>query len=228
MSISGRISRCIAARVLPSLSPFGEDECTPTGTFASLDSKPLYVRQNYGSGPGDIASLNVATWHDDHFEEACSVSLLYSPNVSAEILNSHEGTCKVSNCDAMRRAAFKLVKAKVTGKLSVEALVSRLTAQERERYQSQATAAAKKFDADASRNVILVPYVQQGEVYVARIAAWTIGWRDLADQSVKFEQLEGGKIVEKGAFSVSVWKGELKRASVGTFLRDHRGTSLAP
>lgn len=199
---------------LPSLSPFREDECTPTGTFASLDSKPLYVRQSYGSGPGDTASLNVATWRADHFEEACSVSLLYSPQVSAEILNSHEGSCNVSNCDAMRRAAFELANAKVTGKLSVEALVSRLTAQEREQYQSQATAAAKNFDADESRNAILVPYVQQGEVYVARIAGWTIGWRDLADQNVKFEQLADGKIVEKAAFSVRVWKGELKRASV--------------
>jgi hypothetical protein len=44
------------------------------------------------------------------------------------------------------------------------------------------------------RNVVFVPYVRQGEVYVARIADRTIGWRDYADQSVKFERLEDGKI----------------------------------
>ena len=42
----------------------------------------------------------------------------------------------------------------------------------------------------------------------------TIGWRDYADQSVKFERLEDGKITEKAAFAVGVWKGELENAGV--------------
>jgi hypothetical protein len=89
-----------------------------------------------------------------------------------------------------------------------------LTAQQRERYQAEQSAAAGQPDAGASENVVFVPYVRQGEVYVARIADRTVGWRDYADQSVKFERLEDGKITEKAGFAVGVWKGELEHAGV--------------
>ena len=51
-------------------------------------------------------------------------------------------------------------------------------------------------------------------MYVARIADRTVGWRDYADQSVKFERLEDGQFTEKAAFAVGVWKGELENAGV--------------
>ena len=98
--------------------------------------------------------------------------------------------------------------------VSAESLLRSLTAQQRERYQAEQSAAEGQSDAGASENVVFVPYVRQGEVYVARIADRTIGWRDYADQSVKFERLEEGKITEKAAFAVGVWKGELENATL--------------
>lgn len=201
---------------LLSRRPFddAEDNCPNGGVFASLDSVPLYVRQNYDYQPGMQASLEVATWQADHFEAACTVSLSYRPWVSAKTLNSSEDSCEGTDCEDLRKAAFELVKAKITGTASVESLLRGLTAQQRERYQAEQSAAEGQPDAGASENVVFVPYVRQGEVYVARIADRTIGWRDYADQSVKFERLEDGKITEKAAFAVGVWKGELENATV--------------
>jgi hypothetical protein len=201
---------------LPSRRPFddAEDNCPNGGVFASLDSVPLYVRENYDYQPGMQASLEVATWQSDHFEAACTVSLSYLPRVSAKTLNTSEDGCDGADCEDMRKAAFELAKAKAAGTVSAESLLRGLTAQQRERYQAEQSAAEGQSDASASEHVVFVPYVRQGEVYVARIADRTIGWRDYADQSVKFERLEDGKIIEKAAFAVGVWKGELENAGV--------------
>ncbi|MDB6010396.1 MAG: hypothetical protein JWL65_2646 [Gammaproteobacteria bacterium] len=201
---------------LPSRRPFddAEDNCPNGGVFASLDSVPLYVRENYDYQPGMQASLEVATWQSDHFEAACTVSLSYLPRVSAKTLNTSDDGCDGADCEDMRKAAFELAKAKAAGTVSAESLLRGLTAQQRERYQAEKSAAEGQSDASASEHVVFVPFVRQGEVYVARIADRTIGWRDYADQSVKFERLEDGKIIEKAAFAVGVWKGELENAGV--------------
>jgi hypothetical protein len=201
---------------LPSRRPFddAEDNCPNGGVFASLDSVPLYVRENYDYQPGMQASLEVATWQSDHFEAACTVSLSYLPGVSVKTLNTSEDSCDGADCEDMRKAAFELAKAKTAGTVSAESLLRGLTTQQRERYQAEQSAAEGQSDASASEHVVFVPYVRQGEVYVARIADRTIGWRDYADQSVKFERLEDGKITEKAAFAVGVWKGELENAGV--------------
>src|SRR3984885_7395296 len=136
------------------------------------------------------------------------------PRVSAKTLNTSEDSCDGADCEDMRKAAFELVKAKIAGTGTAESLLRGLTAQQRERYQAEQSAAQGQPDAGASENVVFVPYVLQAEVYVARIADRTVGWRDYADQSVKFERLEDGKITEKAAFAVGVWKGELENATV--------------
>jgi hypothetical protein len=201
---------------LPSRPPFddAEDNCPNSGVFASLDSAPLYVRQNYDHQPGMQTSLEVATWQSDHFEAACTASLSYLPRVGSQTLNTSEDSCDSAACEDMRKAAFDLVRAKSAGTISAESLLRSLTPQQRDRYQTEQSAAAGQSEADTSQNVVFAPYVRQGEVYVARIADVTVGWRDYADQTVEFEQLEDGKMTEKAAFKVGVWKGELENASV--------------
>ena len=201
---------------LPSRRPFddAEDTCPNSGVFVSLDSAPLYVRENYNHQPGMQASLEVATWQSDHFEAACMVSLSYLPRVGSKILNTSEDRCDDAACEDMHKAAIELVKAKIAGTISAESLLRGLTKQQRDRYRAEHSAVAGQSEAGASENVVFAPYVRRGEVYVARIADVTVGWRDYADQSVEFEQLEGGKITQKGAFTLGVWKGELENAVV--------------
>jgi len=40
------------------------------------------------------------------------------------------------------------------------------------------------------------------------------GWRDYADWSVLFEELDDGKLIPRGAFPVGTWKGDLETVSV--------------
>jgi len=200
----------------PSKPPFDdvEGDCPNGGVFASLDSMPLYVRENYDYRPGMQASMEVAIWQSDHFEAACTVSLSYRPWVSDKTLNDSKNRCEGAGCEDMRKAAFDLVKTKIAGTVSPESLLRDLTAEQRARYQVEQSAAEVQSDNDATENAVFVPYVRQGEVYVVRIADRTIGWRDFADQSVTFERLEDGKITEKAAFALGVWKGELERGEV--------------
>ena len=116
---------------------------------------PLYVRENYDYQPGMQASLEVATWQSDHFEAACKVSLSYRPRVGAKTLNTSEDGCGGADCEDMRKAAFELVKAKTTGTVSAESLLRGLTAQQRERYQAEQSAAEGQPDAGASEHVVL-------------------------------------------------------------------------
>lgn len=197
-------------------APFedGEGDCSTEGILVSLDGKPLYIRQDYDFGPGTKASLEIATWSGDRLHPACTISLTYAPLVKAETLNDHDDACKVADCGDMRKTAFDLVKAKVTGTLAADALSGSLTTPQRLQYQTEAAVVAKAPDNEASEGAVLVPYIQQGAVYVVRIADRTIGWRDFADQSVKFERVDGGKIVVDGDYTVGVWKGDLQEASV--------------
>ena len=196
------------------LGDSGQGECATSGKFVTLDSKPLYVRENYDWGPGMSASLDVATWRGGYFLAACTLSLSYSPRVSTDTLNQSGDDCEGAGCADMRKAAFDLTTRKVSDDLARDTLMQKLTDKQREIYQSAETAAKDTDDPEASENIVFVPYVLKDEVYVARVADLTVGWRDYADQSVKFEQLNGGKIVEKAAFSIGVKKGDLADASV--------------
>lgn len=191
-----------------------EGDCPNGGVFASLHATPLFVRENYDFRPGMQASLEVATWHADHFEAACTVTLSYLPRVTAETLNGSDDSCSGADCEDLRKLALEFVKKKVSGTLLAEPLLQGLTAQQRDRYEAERSAAEGEDDPSASENVVFVPYLRQGDVYVIRIADRTVGWRDYADQSVKFERLEDGKIVAAADFSVGVSKGELESAEV--------------
>ncbi len=199
---------------LLSQPPFDDAQCPYGGVFGSFNSIPLYICENYDYQPGMKASLEVATWHHDHFEPACTVALSYRPWVSRKTLNPSQDNCIGADCQHLRKMALELVKAKVSGNLGLEPLLRGLTPQQRERYHAEQVAAEAEIDPGGSVDAVSVPYVRQGMVYVARIADLTAGWRTYADQSVKFEELEDGKITVKAAFAVGVWKGELEKADV--------------
>jgi hypothetical protein len=194
----------------------GPEGCDQTaGYFISLDSVPLYVRENYTASPGMTASLNVAQWRSDHFEAACTLTLSYSPRLTSDnLLDRPKESCNGAGCDEMRKAAFHLVEESTSGEISADQILQHLTDEQRKIYQAEKAAVEQTVDEEASDDVILVPYVWQGEVYVVRIAAMTIGWREYADQNVKFEQLKEGKLIQTASFNIGVLKGDLADATV--------------
>ena len=99
---------------------------------------------------------------------------------------------------------------------SEEPRLKSLTRKQRESYQAAEAVAEQTGDGRASENVGFVPFVFKGEVYVARVADVSYNVWDLADQSVKFEQLEDGQIVDKAVFSFEVVKADLVDGSTET------------
>ena len=204
--------------LLPAENPFGpaeEGSCDMSSSeFVSLDSTPLYVQENYDSSVAMDASLAVATWRSDHFGPACSISLAYVPRISTDKSQWGEARCEGSGCEQMRKAAFQLVQRKVFSDLSEDSLLKKLSGKQRDAYKEARSVAENTGDPHASEDREFVPYVLDGKVYVARIADVAFGERDLADQSIKFEQLQEGKMVERAAFSFTVVKGDLVDSSV--------------
>ena len=208
----------------PSQSPYaapgdgdGGGYCdTSSGSLVSLDSKPLYIREVYDRSPNPQASLSVATWHADHFEPACTVSLVYQLKVTGQKSTWGEEQCQGADCADMRQDALQLVQQKLFADFSEEARLKSLTRKQRESYQAAEAVAEQTGDGHASENVGFVPFVFKGEVYVARVADVSYNVWDLADQSVKFEQLEDGQIVDKAVFSFEVVKADLVDGSTET------------
>jgi len=59
-----------------------------------------------------------------------------------------------------------------------------------------------------------VPYINQGVMYLVSLGHITIGLnREFADWRVIFQSLEDGKLEQRAAFAVGMWKGDLKSAS---------------
>ena len=130
------------------------------------------------------------------------------------VVFDEEERCEGSGCEQMRKAAFQLVQRKVFSDLSEDSLLKKLSGKQRDAYKEARSVAENTGDPHASEDREFVPYVLDGKVYVARIADVAFGERDLADQSIKFEQLQEGKMVERAAFSFTVVKGDLVDSSV--------------
>lgn len=61
---------------------------------------------------------------------------------------------------------------------------------------------------------LLIPYIDQGTMYLVGLGHFTIGWREYADWSVTFSYLKDGKLMQKAMFAVGMWKGSFEIASV--------------
>jgi uncharacterized protein YecT (DUF1311 family) len=190
-----------------------DEDCRYPGDLASLDSVPLYVRENDDNRPGMTASLDIAIWRADHFQEACTLSLSYLPKVTATTAIGFTDRCDGGGCDDMQKAAFVLVRKKASGDLSPDDLLEQLTDKQREVYQAEETLLKDVTDTDDD-DVALVPYIRLGDVYIVKLADIFNGVADYADQVVKFWRLDGGKLVEAAVFGIGVDKGELDSAVV--------------
>jgi uncharacterized protein len=197
-------------------APFPDSDggCNTGEIFGTVDGAPVTVQQEYDYRPGMSAKIEVATWDDDHFQASCEIELFFVPRLSAKTLNDWGETCHGKECPALRAAAFALVRKALKNPAALRDVVRHLSAKQRAEYEQAQSVVGNSTEFGPSEAVLLVPYQLAGRVYVARIADFTIGWRDFADQSVMFLNVEDGKIVQKAAFAVGVWKGDLRDVSV--------------
>ena len=80
-------------------------------------------------------------WYADDFRAACTLSLSYLPRVTATpaMPIGLEDLCEGGGCDDMHKAAFVLVRKKVSGELSPDGLLQQLAEKQREVYRTEAT-----------------------------------------------------------------------------------------
>ncbi len=192
--------------------PSADGDCSRDGAFGTVDGVPVFVRQDYDYGPGMSAKIEVATWNDDHFRSSCEIDLVFEPELSNRTFNNWGETCAGKECPRLRAAAVALVQKSLENPTALQDMVKGLSTKQRDQYETAQSAVSKSID--VGDDTALVPYVLEDRLYVASIADFTIGWRDYADQSVKFLTIENGKVVLKAAFAVGVWKGDLRAASV--------------
>jgi hypothetical protein len=203
----------------PADAPFPsvEGDCKTDGGFGTVDGAPVFVRQNYDYRPGMSAKIEVATWSGEDFRPSCEIDLLFSPELSKKTFNDWGDECVGRECPGLRAAAFALVQKSLDdpGALqddAIQSMVKGLSTKQRDQFETAQSWASKSVD--IGDDALLVPYVVKGRFYVVSIADFTIGWRDYADQSVKFLTVDDGKVFLNAAFAVGVWKGDLRKASV--------------
>jgi hypothetical protein len=59
-----------------------------------------------------------------------------------------------------------------------------------------------------------LPYIHNGELYIASLGHVTVGWRYFGDWRVIFAQLDRGNIVERASFAVGMEKGKLEDVTI--------------
>jgi len=230
---NGRAQR---ASVPPGFDDYeGGGSCGVSRSYGAIDNVPVYFEERYDWTPSMTSSVKIATWDMGQFAAACSVTFSYAPQFSSDTLNDWvvlgdlNKPCAGDECERLRRAAYDLVEAvqnsPADAQRHFQALLSpaqqaQYDAIERDTTNDRPSAADAQIadDLDPSEitqeRPIVLPYVDEGHVYIASLGHLTIGWRYFADWGVKFEAIEDGKLVQKAAFAFGMVKGRLEHVSV--------------
>jgi uncharacterized protein len=193
----------------------GDGECGIGAQYGTLDNSPVAIVQDYNWRPGMTASLEVWGWTEQGFSDECEVYLTYKPRFTEKTLNTWGETCEANNCDELRSAAFKLAEAAEADPQALQdSSVESLTPKQKEQYDAMVQFFGTQSRDPSSNDPFTIPFFTHDHQYLASIGHYAIGWRDYADYSVLFEEIENGKLIRRGAFSVGTWKGDLDGVTV--------------
>ena len=210
----------------------GDSECMLDRSFGTIDQSPVMFEERYIYSPRLTSTLEIATWEGDHFAAACRITFEFEPEFTSRTLNSWNDCggepcdCIGEHCDRLREAAYRIVGAIQENPQAARSnLTALLSDREAPRYSEAETAASSR-DRGVSKQdsndptamtdtfPFRVPYVQNGRVYVVSAGHFTIGWREFADWSVNFHEVQRDQLIERAKFAIGMWKGKLKGASV--------------
>jgi hypothetical protein len=195
--------------------PGEEGACNTGAVYGTIDATPVAMIQKYDWHPGMTASIDLWNWNGEAFDYECTVHLTYKPHFSEKTLNTWGETCEGGDCGELRRASFKLAEA---AEADPQQLRDRSLGRVSAKQKKQFDAMEQLFDADrrepSSNDAFSIPVVFHDHLYLASIGHYAIGWRDYADWSLLFAELEDGKLIRRGEFSIGTWKGDLVKVSV--------------
>lgn len=222
----------VARRVARSLwSDKPGDSCGVDRFFGVIDGRAVAVEDDEHPYEPVLASrLTLKAWEKDAFGPACSIAFDYEP-VMIEGKNDGaqmpEEKCDSPTCAALKPAAKTLVEAVQRDPLAARGgAIARLDAAQRATFGTMENLAQARRTGIPTpeapnnpagyldQNPLLAPLLHQGEVYLASVGHYTIGWRTFPDWSVKLERLDHGALTPVGTAFVAMRRGALRAATV--------------
>jgi uncharacterized protein len=207
------------------------DSCGVDRFFGVIDGRTVAVEDNESPYEPSLASrLTIKPWEQGDFGPACSIAFDYAP-VMVDGTNEGAQTpgekCDSAACLALRPAAKTLVEAVQRDPLAARSdAIARLDASQRAAFGTMEKLARDRLggvpapEAPANpasyldQNPLLAPLLNQGEIYLASVGHYTIGWRTFPDWSVKLEKRDHDALIPIGTAFVAMRRGALRAAKV--------------
>ena len=203
---------------LPATTPGEMNEeggCDDRSVYATVDASPVAVVQHYDGRPGMTASIDLWNWNGHEFAYQCTARFTYKPHFSTKTLNAWGESCGGPACNDLRAASFTLAEsAEADPKALRREALARLTQEQAEQFAAMDRLFAKQARDPSSNDAFTVPHPYRGRLFLASIGHFAIGWRNYADWSVVFEELDDGKLLPRGQFPVGTSKGDLVDVAV--------------
>ena len=222
----------VAARVAkPLWSDQAGDSCGVDQFFGVVDGQTVAVRDNESPYEPSLASrLTIKAWEKNVFGPACSIAFDYDPafsEMTADPAQEPEQKCDSAICIALKPAVKAMVEAVQRDPLAARRAALELLptvqraafgameklAQDQRGGETAAQAPANPASY-LDQSPLLLPLLHQGDVYLASVGHYTIGWRVYPDWSVKLEKLDKGDLRTIGTASVAMRRGALRAATV--------------
>jgi uncharacterized protein len=197
-----------------------------THTFGGIGNTKAAFEESHGYMPSLTSSVTISPWEQGHFGAECTVTFTFAPQFEPHVPDSSaaEESCSGADCEGLRQAALSLAQRIQADFAGVEkAEVARLTSSQRKDYETLKSLAAQAgqtqdavADADSLLDTapILLPLVYNGQVYLASVGHFTVGWRIYADWSVKLDRLQDGKPQTQASFAIGMKRGQLIKTAV--------------
>ncbi|MGA3303175.1 MAG: hypothetical protein ABSC72_07780 [Methylovirgula sp.] len=191
--------------------------------FGKVETIPVAFEENYDYSPALTSTLTASAWAKDHFDPACTASFTFEPRFSPrDTYNDWDQSCTAANCDDLRQSALTLVEAVQSDPvLAQKQLLDKLTDAQRADFEAMEKLAQAsepdKIDDPAQlldSSALALPLVVGGQLYLAHVGHFTIGWRNYSDWSVKLDMRKGDEIRPVAEIAIGMTKGKLKDASV--------------
>ena len=204
----------------PGFSDEDGGACMVGRSYGQVDSTPVLFEEDYTYTPQMTASIKVASWEAGTFAGSCTVDFSYEAAFSQKTFNDWGQSCQdTKRCDGLREVAFQLAAlAQNDSAHARTVLEQRLSPQQRASYEAARKGPPLVLDdeqgaADEDEALTQLPVVYQDGLYLATLGHFTIGWREFADWSVRFDTLQDGKLVREGSFAIGMSKGKLESAT---------------
>lgn len=207
------------------------DSCGVDRFFGVIDGQTVAVEDNESPYEPTLArSLTIKAWDNNAFGPACAIAFDYDPafvDGTSESPQEPAEKCVRPACAALKPGALALVEAVQHAPLVARKdAIDRLSPAQRATFSAMEKLALDKrgdvpaLEAPANpasyldQNPLLLPLLHEGDIYLASVGHYTIGWRTYPDWSVKLEKLDKGALQTVGVAFVAMRRGALRAATV--------------